>query len=454
MGPDAQATPTLRSLPNAGPLPLHPSGEEGAEGELTIDNRQSEIDNPPVTAAPTHTHHARATSMLRVREPGEHSPVTTFELFFDLVFVFAVTQLSHTLAGHLDGEGLFHTTLMTLAVWWVWVYTTWATNWCDPNHLGVRIALIGIMFGSLVMAAAIPHAFNSRGLAFALPLLLIQVLRTGFVVYATRQDPVLKRNFERIVIWLAIAACFWFGGALVEGSARAAFWVIALAIEYAGPPAAFWVPGMGRSATSDWTIEGSHFAERCGLFVIIALGESLLITGATFSHLEWTAATTTAMVAAFLTAVAMWWLYFDVVADAGAELIAHSDDPGRIARLAYTYVHIPIVAGIILTAVGDELVLAHPRGDTELSTALTVVGGPAVFLAGYVLFKAAILGRFFAIHAVVLVALGALLVASSTLSPVALTVGSTVVLVALAARGRLANREALVTLPTTQRQTS
>ena len=375
--------------------------------------------------------------MLRVRVPGEHSRVTTFELFFDLVFVLAVTQLSHTLAGHLDREGLFHTTILTLGIWLVWVYTTWATNWSDPDHLAVRLMLVGVMFGGLIMAAAIPEAFDGRGLAFAVPLLLIQVLRTAFVLYAARHDATLKRSFQRILIWLIVAAVFWLAGGLASGDARVAFWIVALAIEYSGPPAAFWVPGLGRSSTTDWNVEGNHFAERCGLFVIIALGESLLVTGATFSGLEWTVSTSAAMAAAFVTAVAMWWLYFDATAEAGANLIAHSDDPGRVARLAYTYIHLPIVAGVIITAVGDEIVLAHPTGDTELNAALTIVGGPALFLAGYSLFKAAILGRFFLSHAMVLLLFGCLFAAHATLPPVALTVGTAALLVGLAARGRL-----------------
>lgn len=145
-----------------------------------------------------------------------------------------------------------------------------------------------------------------------------------------------------------------------------------------------------------------------GRFIIIALGESLLVTGATFSGLPWTVPVIAAMVAAFGAAVAMWWVYFDVTAEAATERIAHSEEPGGLARLAYTYFHLPMVAGIIVAAVGDEIVLAHPRGGADLSTALAIVGGPALFLVGYSLFKRAVLGRFFAVHLVALAALIAL----------------------------------------------
>jgi low temperature requirement protein LtrA len=378
--------------------------------------------------------------MMRVREPGEHSRVTFFELFFDLVFVFAVTQISHGLAEHLDFEGAAHALILLLAMWGLWIYTTWATNWLDPNHLGVRVMLVGVMLAGLIMSAAIPEAFSSqeRGLVFAACLAAANLGRTAVLVYATRHDALLQRNFERICAWLALEGGFWLAGGLADGDARVALWVCALGILYLGPPTRFPVPGLGRSELSDWnSVEGGHMAERCGLFVIIALGESLLITGATFSGLEWTAARVSAMVAAFGASVGMWWVYFDRTAEMGSERISHSDDTGRIARLAYTYIHIPIVAGIIITAVGDEVILAHPTGESHLSTALTVVGGPALFLAGYILFKQAITERFYRPLWVTMAGLLLLTLAYPALSPAALSVGSTVILLALAAWARL-----------------
>ena len=377
-----------------------------------------------------------------MRTPGEHSRVSTFELFFDLVFVFAVTQLSHGLAGHLDREGLLHTSILLLAMWWVWMYTTWATNWCDPDHLGVRAVLVAIMLGGLIMSAAIPQAFDGRGLAFAVPYVAIQVGRSAFVAFAGREDPVFRRNFIRITLWLAAAGVLWITGAFLEDGARIALWIGALAIEYVAAAVRFWLPGLGSSSLADWNIEGAHLAERCGLFVIIALGESLLITGATFSSHPWTTGTVVAMIAAFGTAVAMWWIYFDATAEAATERIAHSDLPGALARLAYTYMHLPIIAGIVVTAVGDELVLAHPNGSSELAEALTVVGGPAMFLTGYVLFKRAIMGRFYAIHLALFAGLGAAFLVRDTASPLVLSCLTTGVLVAGAIRGRFGHRAA------------
>ncbi len=390
-----------------------------------------------MSEAPAHTHHVHPSGMLRVRAPGEHSRVTTFELFFDLIFVFAVTQLSHTLAEHLSAEGLLHTTILLLAVWWVWMYTTWATNWADPDHLVVRIVLVAIMLGGLIMAASIPEAFDGRAFGFVLPYVGIQVGRSAFMFWATRAEDRVRRTFVGITAWFAISGVFWVAGALVHENARVTFWLVALLIEYLGPSVGYWLPRTGHALASDWNVEGAHLAERCGLFMIIALGESLLVTGATFSGLAWSGTVVAAMVSAFGAAVAMWWVYFDVTAEAASERIAHAETPGILARLAYTYMHLPMVAGIIVTAVGDELVLAHPRGDVHLSTALAIVGGPILFLVGYSMFKHAILGRFFPVHLVALAALVVLFTSHPAGSPLFLTIGTTLVFVALAARSRM-----------------
>ena len=144
-------------------------------------------------------------------------------------------------------------------------------------------------------------------------------------------------------------------------------------------------------------MEGGHLAERCGLFVIIALGESILVTGATFAKLAWTPATVAAFLVAFVGSVAMWWIYFNIGAERGSRHIAASDDPGRLARLAYTYLHLLLVAGIIVVAVGDELVLAHPTGHTDAKTAAVLLGGPALYLLGNLLFKRASAKHFAAV---------------------------------------------------------
>jgi low temperature requirement protein LtrA len=371
------------------------------------------------------------TNLLRRR--AGHSRVTFVELFFDLVFVFAVTQLSHLLLEHFDPLGLVHTTLLLAAVWWVWIYTAWATNWLDPQTTPVRIMLFVLMLAGLVLSTSIPQAFGSRGLAFAAAYVFMQVGRSLFMLWSLRRHHARNfRNFQRITAWLALAAVFWIAGGMAQGGARLALWAIALAIEYASPAAGFWTPGLGRSTTADWDIEGSHMAERGGLFIIIALGESILVTGATFGKMAWTPMTIAAFAVAFVGTIAMWWIYFNIGAERGSEMIAHSDDPGRLGRLAYTYIHLLPVAGIIVAAAADELVLAHPDGRTDVKTAAAVLGGPALFLLGNLLFKRTQIRRTGLSHMVGLALLAALIPLALYASPLAFAAAATLVLVIVA----------------------
>lgn len=309
------------------------------------------------------------------------------ELFFDLVFVFAVTQLSHTLLARLDAVRGAQIALMLVAVWWVWIYTSWVTNWLDPERVPVRMCLFALMLAGLLLSSSIPKAFAEHGFAFACAYVSMQVGRTLFFLWAVRNAPVhMRRNFQRILFWLALSGVLWIAGGLTAGDARVALWSFALLLEFTSPLLYFWTPGLGRSSTADWDVDGHHMAERCGLFVIIALGESLLVTGATFSELEWNSATVVAFASAFFSSVAMWWIYFDTGARRATERFAHSDDPGRVARIAYTYLHLPIVAGIIVCAVADELVLVHPD-HADNAGIVVILSGPALYLLGNACFK-------------------------------------------------------------------
>jgi low temperature requirement protein LtrA len=285
-----------------------------------------------------------------------------------------------------------------------------------------------------VLSTSIPHAFDAKGLAFAGVYVFMQVGRGLFTMFAMRAaGPGSYRNFQRINAWLVFAAVFWIGGAFVEAEARFALWALALLIEYVSPSLGFWTPGLGRSTTADWDIEGSHMAERCGLFVIIALGESILVTGVKFGSLPWTATTVAAFAVAFVGSVAMWWIYFNIGAERATRRIASAGDPGRIARLAYTYVHLLLVAGIILAAVGDELVLAHPTGHTGLEAAAVLLGGPALYLLGNFLFKKVTTERRTALsHLIGLALLAALAPIALIVQPLTFSATTTAVLVLVA----------------------
>jgi low temperature requirement protein LtrA len=372
-------------------------------------------------------------AMFRLLLPDQHNRVTYAELFFDLVFVYAVTQISHTLLGRFTPLGAVQVTLLLLAVWWVWVYTTWITNWLNPELTPVRILLFLLMLGGLVLSTSIPTAFEARGLWFATAYAAMQVGRTMFWLATIPPHRTSVRwNAIRILVWLSASAVFWILGGFAQGHSRLMLWTAALAIEYVSPAVRFWIPRFGASAVEEWSVEGGHMAERCAGFIIIALGEAIVVNGATFAELSWTVETVGAFVSAFVGSIAMWWIYFHKGAEAGSELISKSRESGRLARLAYTYLHLPIVAGIIVSAVADELVLKHPRGASDLRTISTAIGGPMLFLTGTILFKHSIRGFLQLSHGVGIVALAILAWFARDLSPLMLSALTTALLLIVA----------------------
>ena len=323
--------------------------------------------------------------LLRDRS-GSHR-VTNIELFFDLVYVFAITQLSHYLLGHATVPGALQAGLLLVMVWLVWAYTTWVTNWLDPQQMAVRLLLVVLMLISLAMSASLPRAFEDLGLWVAGAYAVQQIGRTVFMVIALRGHP-LQANFERVLAWCVVSGALAVGGGFAHGHARYLLWLAAVGVDLFGGVVGFATPWLGRSRTSDWTIEGGHFAERCEAFILIALGESIVIIGATLAGQKTvTASSLAGFVVAFATSVTLWWLYFDQSAEAAAEKIAQSDDPGRLGRSAYHLIHPVMVAGIIVTAAADQKVLSEPAAVASTASAWMILGGPALFLAGHAAFK-------------------------------------------------------------------
>jgi low temperature requirement protein LtrA len=329
----------------------------------------------------------RAAGTSALRDDSRAGQVTDIELFFDLVYVFAVTQLSHLLIEHTTVEGAVQTMILLAVVWQAWVYTTWVTNWLDPDRLPTRAMLLSVMLLSLVLSVGLPTAFEGRGLLVAGAFAAIQIGRSVFTVIALRGEA-LQRNFERILAWCVVIGAAMVAGAFLHGHAREAVWAATIAVDFLGGRAGFWTPGLGRSTTDEWNIAGSHFAERCEAFVIIALGESIVAIGSVLSGLPRIhGIEITAFVTAFAGSAALWWVYFDRVAAQGARAIAESDDPGRLGATAYHLVHPIIVAGIIVGAAADEVVLRDPSRVGHMPTAWLLVGGAALFLGGHAIFK-------------------------------------------------------------------
>jgi low temperature requirement protein LtrA len=328
------------------------------------------------------------------RPPDTEQRATWLELFYDLVFVFAVTQVSHHLLDDLTWRGAGQSALLLLVVWWSWNYTTWVTNELDPESPVVRLLMIALMLASLLMAAALPDAFGSEAGLFVGAYLVIQIGRHAFLTFVAAGPGTLERERAgRILVWFCAAGVFWAAGAVADGTARTALWLVALAIDYGAPLALYWIPGRPFPAGEGaWEVMTSHFSERFALFVIIALGESIVITGATVSGVELDAPILAAFATAFLTTAAMWWLYFTYVARIAERRLEMAANRTRMARDGYTYLHVVLIAGIIVSAVGDELVIAHPSEPLDGPEVAAVVAGPTIYLLGHALFRLRLTG--------------------------------------------------------------
>lgn len=321
------------------------------------------------------------TRQVRHRESTEHRGPAPLELFYDLVFVFAVTQVSHLLLEHLSWAGAGQAALVLLAVWWSWNFTTWTTNELDPESNPVRLLLIGLMLASLLMAIAIPDAFGEHGLLFAGAYVTIQVGRHVFVTFAAARPHTPERErAARILVWFIGAGLFWIAGGVADDGARVAWWIGAVTLDYAAPLGLFPIPGRRRLGGETWQLLTGHFVERFGLFVIIALGETIVLTGATMAELELDPATVAAFGIAFLGTAALWWLYFTSTRELTAQALARSSSRTTLARDAYTYGHVPLVAAIILSAVGDELIIDHATSVLTPAQVTVTVAGPALYL--------------------------------------------------------------------------
>lgn len=318
------------------------------------------------------------------KEDAESTKASFPELFFDLVFVFALIQLSQTLASDFSLGIAFDALIFIFALWWVWIHTTWVTNLLDAEVVAVRLLLFGLMFLGIVLAIAIPKAFDEAGLVFALAYAAMQLSRSLFALYAFKGvDAASFMTFVRITLWLLVSSAFWIAGGLVSPESRILFWIIALAIEYAAPLVRYWMPGIGASPAETLDVNGEHLAERCALFVIIALGETIITTGKTASdHADEGGIIFVVLVSAFLTTVLMWWIYFHDGQESAAETVEETTEPQNTADHLFTYGHLPIVAGIILTAIGEDFTLTNPHQQGGYSNALAILGGPIVFLAG------------------------------------------------------------------------
>jgi low temperature requirement protein LtrA len=323
------------------------------------------------------------------------------------------------------------TVILTLAVAYAWYMTAWGANWLDPDRRPVQLLLIGLMFASLLMSAAIPGAFAGRAWLFVTGYLLLQVGRSGFLIVALRGRPQ-GEHFVNDLVWELLTGCLWVAGAIADGDARLALWGIAVAATYAGVSSLHWLPGRGRRIDIGHTeIAGGHLIERFRLFFIIALGETVLTMGAAFADEPVEAERLLALAFGFTGTVALWWCYFQRAEGIGVELAEAAEDAGAVG-LWGTWTLTLIVLALIAIAVGDELAIAHPGDDVTLSFAILTFGGPALFLLAQVFFLGATLGHAPRSRPLALVALALLALATAPLSLIAAIACSSAVIVAVA----------------------
>jgi low temperature requirement protein LtrA len=313
------------------------------------------------------------------------------ELFFDLVYVFAITQLSEFLFRSPTFRGALEGLILFAAVWWAWNYTAWATNWIDPEGIPGALLMIVLMGISLVMSAAIPDAFHGRGVSFAFAYVALQVVRSAFLVWAFPAGDRMRRNYAHLLAWSCIAGAIWIAGAFTHGDTKLVVWLVAIVVDLAAPMHGFRLPVAGATPMEDWTLAGSHLAERCQLVLMIALGESILRDGLTFSEHPGSPIVDASFIVGFLACAGLWGTYFLQFAQRGAEAIGTAaTGAARVGRSGYAYAHAIMVAGVIVVAVAIRMTIDDPDGSSSLASALTMLGGPALFFAGLVVFKRAI----------------------------------------------------------------
>ncbi|WP_240930530.1 low temperature requirement protein A [Isoptericola sp. BMS4] len=328
--------------------------------------------------------------MLRTDERRGH--VGPLELFFDLVYVFTIIQLSHYVVEHDTLTGLAQAAVLFLAVWWGWNYTAWAMNWLEPESRAVQGLVAVLMLAALAMAVAVPHAFDESAGLFVAAYLTLQLLRSAVMV-AVFRGRTMGRNYAHLLAWSAAAGVLWVVGLLVPADWRLAVWALAVVVDYAAPRVGFWIPGRGTAPMSTWPVTESHLAERNRLVFIIALGESILVLGGTLLGGELTGPVVLAALVGFATIVLLWRLYFDHRYGNQEHELADDADPTAAARGAYAYAHALMVGGAILVAVGIETVVHHPGEHTDAMAAAAIAGGPALYLVGNLLFQRALWGR-------------------------------------------------------------
>ena len=310
----------------------------------------------------------------------EEETVTPLELFFNVVFVLAFTQCTALMADDPTWSGLAKGLLVLGVLWWSWVGYAWLTSVIDPEEDAVRLVIFAAMAALLIVGLCVPEAYGDGALILACAYAVVRVAHIALFMLASRDEPHLRQSVIGLAISTGIASGLLVAASFADGTLQGALWALALALDIAGP---YFFGSAG------WKLVPHHFAERHGLIVIIALGESIVAVGVGAEH-GVDAAIAVAAVVGTAVAAALWWLYFDVVALVAANRLAQAE-PGRerneMARDSYSILHLPMVAGIILVALGMKKTLGHVGDPLKLVPAAALLGGAALYLLAHVAFR-------------------------------------------------------------------
>ncbi len=310
----------------------------------------------------------------------EGERVTPLELFFDLVFVLAITQCTALMSHHPTWSGLAQGLLVLGMLWWAWTGYSWLTSVIDPEEGAVRLVIFGAMAALLLVSLCVPEAFGGLALAFALIYGVVRSAQIALFMLASPEDDALRHSVLGLAASTLVAVTLLALASLFDGLAQGALWALALFLDMAGP---YFFGSEG------WKLVPGHFAERHGLIIIIALGESIVAIGVGASHTLTLGIGTAAVLGVALTA-AMWWIYFDIVAIVAGKRLAEAEvgkAQNEMARDSYSYMHLVMVAGIVLVALGLKTTIGHTDEPLHAVPAFALLGGLAIYLFGHVAFR-------------------------------------------------------------------
>jgi low temperature requirement protein LtrA len=319
---------------------------------------------------------SRLTAVLR----GEDERVTPLELFFDLVFVLAITQCTALMAHERSWQGIAKGLLVLGILWWAWVGYAWLTSVVDPEEGTVRLVIFGATAALLVGALCVPTAFDRSAGIFAGAYAIVRYAQIWLFILASREDPGLRHSVLGLAISTTIGCGLIGAAAFADGALQGALWALALLLDMGGP---LFID------TEGWRLVPNHFAERHGLIVLIALGESVVAIGAGAQR-GVDGGVAAAAVVGIAVVSALWWLYFDVVALVAARRLVNATPGGernRVARDSFSYLHLPMIAGIVLVALGIKTTLAHTGAELHDTAAAALLGGAAIYLLAHVAFR-------------------------------------------------------------------